>query len=418
MSSRGIKAASLSFGILLCMALIQTAIAQPDDDLIIEDASIKEIVAIENTTNIIDPQTSYTILTAGSSTQFTVSFINKGSEALVLTPEVIAVPNSQNKIDESWIKITPTDSTVEPGSTQKFDIEINIPREAEGGYYKANIAFTDDLVPDSAQYVNSMNLEVTVQALPNIQLETQYISDTIDAGKDYEYKISMKNVADKDITINPEIPENSNYFEPSYTPAFSSEAIEISAPSTIKAGESANMIIKVKVPQNVSGKYNGNINLNVNGEAATEYTTNSQITLDLNVFKQPSIPYIKTFNTLNEKPVTIEVSADTYECPWLVSPEKEKPSFELTLKSNSNPVTMNFVKSIESGSVSIGGGYYPLISPLDDKTIYQSYGSRYVETYTAPGAVGNWELSMLPKNTQSFGYSITVRDSEYNKSKN
>jgi hypothetical protein len=79
---------------------------------------------------------------------------------------------------------------------------------------------------------------------------------------------------------------------------------------------------------------------------------------------------------------------------------------------------MNFVKSVESGSISVGGGYYYPISSLGDKTIYQSYGSHYVETYTAPGTAGNWELSIIPKNAQGFGYSITVGESDYSKFKN
>ena len=116
---------------------------------------------------------------------------------------------------------------------------------------------------------------------------------------------------------------------------------------------------------------------------------------------------------MNKKPITIEVSTDTSDNPWLQSPKKEKLSFELKLKRNKNPVNISFVKSIESGSVGIGGGYS---STWDDN--YQNYGTHYVETYTAPGAVGNWELSVLPKNTQNFGYSITVGDSDNSKLKN
>src|SRR5665647_3835872 len=143
--------------------------------------------------------------------------------------------------------------------------------------------------------------------------------------------------------------------------------------------------------------------MNVDGEVTSNYMNTPQMNLDFTVFKQPLVPYAKTFKTVNKKPITIEVSTDTSDNPWLQSPKKEKPSFELKLKRNKNPVNMNFVKSIESGSVSIGGGYS---STWDDN--YQNYGTRYVETYTAPGAVGNWELSVLPKNTQNFGYSITV----------
>ncbi len=412
--SGGIKASSLLIGMLLCMAVMQTAIAQQESNAQINAAPM-ENVTVGNSTNTIDPQFYSIYLTAGSVNHFTVTFTNTGNESLVLMPKVLAVPNSEKNIDESWIKVSPTNATVAPGSMQKFDIEIDVPKDTESGSYQANIAFTDDLVPNSDQYVNSMHLDLSVQGLSKIQLETQYISDTIEAGKEYEYKIKLKNVATKDVTIDPKIPEYSNYYDPSYIPAFGSDAIGISAPSIIKAGETANMTIKVKVPEKATGRYSGSIAMNVDGVVTTDYTSNPQLTLDLNVLKQPLDPYVKTFKTTNKKPITVEVNGYTNENPWLISPKREKPSFELKMVYNSHKsVKMTFVKSVESSSIGIGGGY-PLVWPIDDKSIYQNYGSTYVETYTVPGAVGNWELSILPKNTQSFGYSITVGDSKLNK---
>ncbi len=92
--SRGIKAASLFVGVLLCMVLMQTAFAQSEGNETIQNATIQN-ATIQNATiqnavaNIIDPQSYYTGLTAGSATQFTVSFTNEGSEALVLTPKAV-----------------------------------------------------------------------------------------------------------------------------------------------------------------------------------------------------------------------------------------------------------------------------------------------------------------------------------------
>ncbi len=411
--SGGIKASSLLVGMLLCMAVMQTAIAQQESNEQINSASMENVI-VGNSTNTIEPQFYSTYLTAGSVNIFTVMFTNTGNETLVLIPKVVAVPNSEKNIDESWIKTSPTNVKVAPGSTQKFDVEIDVPRDTESGSYQANIAFTDDLVPNSNQYVNSMHIDLSVQGLSKIQLETQYISDTIEAGKEYEYQIKLKNMATKDVTIDPKIPEYSNYYDPSYIPAFGSDAIGISAPSIIKAGETANMTIKVKVPENATGRYYGTISMNVDGVVTTDFTSNPQLNLDLSVLKQPLVPYVKTFKTTNKKPITVEVNGYTNENPWLISPKREKPSFELKMRYNHKRVKMTFVKSVESSSIGIVGSY-PLVWPIDDKSIYQNYGSTFVETYTAPGAVGDWELSILPKNTQSFGYSITVGDSKLNK---
>ena len=388
-----IKVASLFIVLMLCVVIIQTAIAQTAGNTAVMLSSpmttesaqmatgsaqmMTESAPIESATSIIDPQNYNTFLTAGSGTQFTVSFTNKENETVALMPKVECVPNNDKSVDKSWVKISPANSTVAPGSKQKFNIEINIPKDTQSGSYQGNIAFNDDLVPNSTQYANSMHLSLVVQGLPKILLETQYISDILDAGKEYEYKIKMKNVASKDVTIDPKIPEYSISNDPTYIPAFKSDAIEISAPSTIKAGETVNMTIRVKVPENVNGRYSGSIAMNVDGETSSDSMNNPQLSLDFTVLKQPFVPYVKAFKTANEEPITVEVSAYTNANPYLQSPKKEKPSFKLNLSCNDKPVNMTFVKSVKSGNINIGGGY-PQIWPMNDETIYQSFGDRQV----------------------------------------
>ncbi len=314
------------------------------------------------------------------------------------------MPNSQSDISKSWITISPANATVAPGSVKKFNIVESIPRDTESGYYQGQIAFTDDHMPNSTDYVNSMQLGISVQAQPKIELQASYISDNVENGKEYKYKINIKNIASKDITIDPKLINTS----PGFSQAFGDDAIKISAPSTIKVGEVANMTIQVQVPENATGSYNGYIDLNVNGKANEGYT--SQIGLSFNVWQQPVVPYVKNFNAMTNEPIMIEVSTDIYNMDMglLCSPKKEKPSFELGLTRNSSHVNMTFVKSVESGSVSLGG-YNPLPAVMNEN-IYQNVNEHYVETYTVPGAIGNWKLSILPKNTNNFGYSITVGD--------
>ncbi|WP_243685443.1 hypothetical protein [Methanosarcina barkeri] len=48
----------------------------------------------------------------------------------------------------------------------------------------------------------------------------------------------------------------------------------------------------------------------------------------------------------------------------------------------------------------------------EDSSSYQSDSREYTETYRAVGAIGTWELTILPKNTNSFDYSITVGESK------
>jgi hypothetical protein len=89
-----------------------------------------------------------------------------------------------------------------------------------------------------------------------------------------------------------------------------------------------------------------------------------------------------------------------------ISPKIEDISFQLGLNCNGNPVDLSLVKTVDSGSVSIGNSY-PSWSKVTNNN-YQNYGEHYVETYKAKGAVGDYKLSILPKNTYNFGYSITI----------
>src|SRR5664280_797194 len=448
--SKGIKVASLFVGLLLCMVLMQTALATENQNQftvnftntgnmnsssltisptitqtelatgnVIADNATTGNATNENTNtgnaivgkttagnaavNSVSPSGYGTGLTAGSGTQLTVSFTNGGNETLNLTPKVVVTPNSQNNINESWITISPTNATVAPGSVQNFVVEINVPIGTESGDYQATIAFTDDLVPNSTQYINSTQLDVFVQAQPKIELQASYISDNVEAGKEYEYQMKIKNVAAEDITIDPKL-SNYNYYS-GYAQAFGNDEIEIFAPSNIKAGEVANITMRIHVPENVTGSYNGYIDMNINGKVNDG--SSPQISLSFSVWQPPVVPYVKTFNTTTNAPITIEVSTSKYDSAMglRISPIQEKPSFELGLACNSSPVNMTLVKSIESASPSVGS--FSPIWAIENGNIYQNSGESYVETYTVPGAIGDWELTILPKSTNNFGYSIT-----------
>ena len=113
------------------------------------------------------------------------------------------MPYTNSNLSESWITISPTNITVNPGEEQNFAVGINVPEDEDGGRYEASIAFTDDIDPNTAQYVNVMYLSVGVPIIPKLEVQTSYLSDTIEPGKEYEYAIKIKNVADKDVTIDP-----------------------------------------------------------------------------------------------------------------------------------------------------------------------------------------------------------------------
>lgn len=419
-----VKIIAWILGILLCLSLIQAACAQVEGS---EENIISENVTYGNGTyesvapgtettdeggssgsavvHTISPTSHYTYLVAGNSESFNVSFKNEGDEPLTVTPKVVLLNSNGNGIVESWITISPTDEIVAPDESKEFTVKINVPENAGSGYYQAVIAFTDDLQPNSANYVNAMQLEISVQAKPKIELQSTYIYDTVKAGQEYEYRIKIKNIVDEDVTIDPKVTDYS-YDISSNTLGINKEAIEISAPSVIKAGEIVSMTIKVPVPEKATGSYNGYIDMNVDGKKSDG--SNSQISLYLRAIQEPTVPYVKTFSTTSNAPITIDVSANSYDQTMglRISPKIEEPSFKVKLKYNSRSLRLTPTKIVQNNNVNSGINYFPAWA-LDDSTAYQDSNAYYSETYTVPGAIGKWELTIMPKNTENFGYSIT-----------
>ena len=428
-----VKVISRLFGLLLCLALIQGACAQPDNspkDLSFENVQI-ENVTIENitysdgsyvpvpdedpvdgndetvtgVTHNINPNYYSIYLMAGNSETFSVTFENKGNETLDIIPKVVSMPYSAKNLNESWITISPTNATVEPGAVQEFSVKVDIPKDAEGGYYQTGIVFTDDLAPGSTDYLNMLRLDISVQALAKVELQTTYISDSVEAGQEYVYSVKIKNIIDREVTIDPKLTKNQFIYYNGNTMSLG-DNITISAPSTIQAGEIANMTITVPVPEDATGYYSGSIDLNIDGSANDG--SNPQLNLNFNTIQFPTVPYVKTFKTTNNDPIAIEVSTDSYDQNYgiRISPEKKEPSFDISLKYKSKPVKLSLSKTVDNTYISTGQPFP--IWAVEDNVYYQNSGMRHAETYTASGKAGQWELSILPENTESFGYTITV----------
>jgi hypothetical protein len=403
-----LKTVTLFLGILLCLASIPATFAQEE----YPEESDTEIANVSSSNEIIHEITpSYydLYLQQGESSSFTVSFKNNDNKALEIEPYV-TVSYSDYGFNESWITISPANAMVDPGAEQEFTVDVNIPEDANGGYSQARIAFTDDSYSEEyGYYTNAMDLYITIPICQKLELQTSYISDSVEAGEEYEYTVKIKNVASKSITLDPEISE---YIYGCYSSELDlGDEIEITAPSTLEPDQVADMVIRVPVPENATGTYDGYIGMNVDGSENNGYEP--QLELYLTVLQQPSDPYVKTFSTKNADPITIEVSTSEYGMDsWLRSPPKdESPSFELSLKYNSSPVDMSLVKTTQTGNVGIGWNYFPTWSEEDGIT-YENYDRQYTQTYTVPGAIGDWKLEILPKNVESFEYSITIGESD------
>ncbi len=372
----------------------------------------------------INPGYSNIQIKPGNNDEMTVTVTNKNDETITAAPFVSVVPYSENLFEKSWVTITPVSADIAPDAKQEFVIEVNIPQDADIGYYSTSIAFTEDVMPTPyptpyPDYLNSMHLSVDVWTPPNIQIQTPYISGRVESGENYNYEIKLENVADKDISIDPKIDDNNRMYD--YGPygmmssAFEDDAITITAPSVVKAGETVIVNVHLEVPDDSKGNYNGAIDLNIDDPSIREW--GGQVQMNFDVWTQPTEPYIKTFTTRTDGPVTIEISSNPFSeyvyAMWMGAntQDKREPSFDVTLEGDSGEVGMTLVKTTYSGSVSLGMSNFPPWE-VDSTGIYQDISSSYIEEYSAPCAAGDWTLGILPGNADMFSYTITFGPGE------
>lgn len=161
------------------------------------------------------------------------------------------------------------------------------------------------------------------------------------------------------------------------------------------------------VPADAKGSYNGAIKLNIDDPSVQEW--NGMVQMSFNVWRQPTEPFARSFIMNETKPITIEISSGAnnyYGYPYgmATGTNKKEPSFETTLIGPGGPADLKVTKTVIKGMVNMGGQVAPW--ELDSKGIYQENGAQLIETYKTSGLTGEWTLKVLPKNTESFEYSI------------
>ncbi len=362
----------------------------------------------------INPGHSNMQIKPGNSDEVTVTVTNKDNETITTAPFVSVNTYGDYLFEEIWVTITPESADIAPDAKQEFVIKVNIPQDADIGHYSASIAFSEDVVPTPyptpyPDYFNSMHLSVNVWTPPNIQIQTPFLHGRVESGKSYDYEIKLKNIANRDISIDPKIDDNNRMYEygpfGSMTSAFDDDAITIMAPTVVKAGETAIVNVHLEVPADSKGNYNGAIDLNIDDQSINEW--DGQVQMNFNVWMQPSKSYTKAFTTRTDGPVTIEISSNPFNeyayAMWMgaEAQNQEEPSFDVTLENGSEEVEITIVKTTYTGTVSLGMSNFPPWE-VDSTGIYQDLSASYKEQYSAYGAAGDWTLGILPSNTDMF----------------
>jgi len=226
---------------------------------------------IQNFTKLdISPRYGNAQFQPGENKEMTVTIKNKEAKSIKVSPIVVVPPFGEYLMDKEWITISPKNIEIPVGGSQKFAIKVVIPADASIGYYNANIAFTDEKIPTPypdpfPNYVHSYSLSVNLWAPPTIQILNPYINDQLEAGKEYDYKIKLKNTGNKAVAIDPKMSQqNQMYGGPFGTgSAFTDDALTITSPKEIPAGASIEVNVHIKVPADAKGNYQGGIDLGI-----------------------------------------------------------------------------------------------------------------------------------------------------------
>jgi len=406
LSTFGVVASSAEFGVVKS----ETLQVGPQ----MESFDIQNFTKLE-----ISPRYGNAQFQPGENKEMTVTIKNKETKSIKVSPIVVVPPFGEYLMDKEWITVSPANIEIPAGGSQKFAIKVVIPADASIGYYNANIAFTNEKMPTPypepfPNYVHSYSLSINLWAPPKIQISNPYINDQLEAGKEYDYKIKLKNTGDKAVAIDPKTSQqNQMYGGPSGESAFTDDAITITSQKEVPAGASIEVNVHIKVPADAKGNYQGIIDLGIDDPSIRDEWAD-MVNLGFGVWKQPTEPYVKTFNAKEAAPVTIEVSSNMgiaygYFGSSTNTKNKKDPSFAVTMTGTGNTaIPLTKVKTIIKGGVSLGGmnGLPPW--ELESESIYQEMGTQIVETYKVDVPAGDLKLGILPENTQQFEYTITM----------
>lgn len=349
----------------------------------------------------------------------TVTIRNRNTKSAHIQPRVRQQPFAGPYVAESsWITVTPSGADIPAGESAKFTVSVLLPKGTLRGMYNSMVTFTDEAYPSAypqpfPSYIHTLGLNINVAASPVIQISTPYISDQIEAGSEYIYTVDVKNRGSTQLSLNAKLGDDSAPMYGPYGPQESrmdANAFTINAPAFIPPGQNGTVIVKVNVPKNASGYFNGNVDLGIDDPSVR--LEESRIQLNFMIWKQPAGGFTKKFMVRSQEPIAIELTSSMPmmgPMPFGKTPTDmphRDPSFDAILTGPEGNANLVLVEKVIKGSVNLGTD--PMLANGDLPGQYQEFGSQYIYTYSAQGKPGQWTLAVMPRNTQSFEYRIRL----------
>ncbi|NQE04934.1 hypothetical protein C5S32_03590 [ANME-1 cluster archaeon GoMg1] len=363
----------------------------------------------------ISPKHEWFELKPGGEKEFTVKVKNKDEEAVSTSPRIEVQPFGEYFLEEEWITVEPSSADINADGEQKYTVTVKIPEDAEIGHYSAQVVFTNDTMPTPYPapfpvYVNSLSLSIQVWEPPKIVVQPRHIHDRVEAGQSQEYEIQFENKGDKAIAISPEIGGKERWGGP-FENMIPEDWLTIDASAKVEANSKATVKVTVKVPVDAKGRYEGNINLNIDDPSIERW--DQEVHIGLEVWKQPTTPFREGFTVKQGEKVSVVVTAGqhVYDRYGGGVEENEEPSFDVALMLTTpegGKLTPEPSKTVKTGEISLGMDYLPPWE-ASSEGMYHAMRTEYSETYEITNATGGvWALEILPRNAERFEYTIEI----------
>ena len=360
----------------------------------------ERISMVEDSFLIVKPMAKHLRIKAGEEKEFEVLVKNIGNKTIVVEPKMEIPTFAEYIVEPDWIDVEPERYELKAKEEKKFKFRVKVPDDAERGYYTCIIRFANESK-------RQMFLNIDVWKPPSIMISPKFIHDKVEAGKSYEYEITVENRGRKVVKIDPKVYEEERYCYGEGCPKWiEKDWIDIESPSEVQPNSEAKIKVKVRFPEDARGFYETVIFLNADDESLKEWE--QRIHMSFRVYVQPKEPYAKRIIVEKSANVYIEIEAWSYGREWRYSREKEveKPSIELSVEKNGEAVDLVKVEETEIVHVSTE---YSLLPPWEKESsqgLYTEISERYRIVYLLKNASGEYVVKVLPKNVESFELKI------------
>lgn len=347
----------------------------------------------------------------GETTTFYVTVANAEDESVTLDPHVFVPPvGDERRIRDAWVSVGDESPTVDPGEEVNVSVTVTVPDDAELGYYRGEIAFTDETVAypgRPARPVHAAHLNLEVWRKPTVEVVSgEYMHAQIEAGETYSHDIVVENTGDQAVPVNPSVNTGNRVRHyPGDTETIDRSWISFDAPTEIPAGETRTVTVTVSPPADADrNDYDVEVDLGLKDPARPDDDRYwQQVHLGFQVWTQPQEPYTTTFDvTEGTQSMALKLRTGT---PGPAGAGGEDARFDVAFVTpDGETVAVQPTRVSDSGFVDLSAQRQRRMS-TDGAYATRSGGQRFRYEVADPQA-GEWTLRVMPHNAVSFRYDV------------